>query len=58
VNDVNKTTPHAARRPHQHTAVTTHLLRRREGVPYEVERKFCIDCQRVLDERPLRRAAA
>ena len=26
--------------------------------PYEVERKVCKACARVLDERPLRRAAA
>jgi NMD protein affecting ribosome stability and mRNA decay len=43
---------------HRHTAVTTHLLRQRAGVPYEVERKICSSCRRVIDERPLRRAAA
>jgi hypothetical protein len=46
------------RPPHRHKAVTTHLLRQREGVPYEVERKLCSECRRVLDEKPLRRAAA
>jgi len=30
----------------------------RAGVPYEVERKMCSSCRRVLDERPLKRAAA
>jgi len=43
---------------HRHVEVTTHVLRQRAGVPYEVERKVCSSCQRVLGERPLRRAAA
>jgi NMD protein affecting ribosome stability and mRNA decay len=43
---------------HQHSAVVTHLLKQRSGVPYEVERKICTSCNRVLDERPVRRAAA
>jgi NMD protein affecting ribosome stability and mRNA decay len=43
---------------HRHSAVVTHLLRQHSGVPYEVERKTCKDCNRVLDERLLRRAAA
>lgn len=43
---------------HRHTEATTHLLRQRAGVPYEVEQKICTSCQRVLDERALRRAAA
>jgi hypothetical protein len=50
-------TPAATKR-HEHTAVTMYLLRRRSGVPYEFERKICSACSRVLDERPLRRAAA
>jgi hypothetical protein len=49
------TTPHQL---HRHTARTVHVLRQRSGVPYEVERKVCSACQRVLDERPLRRTAA
>jgi hypothetical protein len=44
--------------PHQHTEVVKHVLRQRAGVPYEVERKVCSACARVLDERPLKRAAA
>jgi hypothetical protein len=56
VNDMAKTTQDPAE--HRHTARTTHLLARRSGVPYEVERKVCTACLRVLDERPLRRAAA
>jgi hypothetical protein len=43
---------------HQHQARTVHLLRQRAGVPYEVARTVCAQCSRVLDERPLRRAAA
>jgi hypothetical protein len=43
---------------HRHSAVVTHLLRQRSGVPYEVERKICSACNRVLDERLLKRAAA
>lgn len=48
----------AATERHEHRAVTTYLLSRRSGIPYEVERKVCSACSRVLDERPLRRAAA
>jgi hypothetical protein len=44
--------------PHKHTPVTTYELRRREGIPYEYERKVCTGCRQVLEERPLRRAAA
>jgi ribosomal protein L37E len=47
-----------ASRPHRHRAVTTHTLGQRGGVPYEVERTVCATCGQVLDERPLRRAAA
>jgi len=43
---------------HEHRAVVVHVLRRRDGVPYEVERRVCTTCARVLDERPLRRADA
>jgi NMD protein affecting ribosome stability and mRNA decay len=46
------------RQDHRHTAVTRRAIRQRAGVPYEVERKVCKACARVLDERPLRRAAA
>jgi NMD protein affecting ribosome stability and mRNA decay len=44
--------------PHRHRAVVTHVLRQRAGVPYEIERKVCSSCARVLEERPLKRAAA
>lgn len=45
-------------RAHKHTPVTIHALRQRAGIPYEFERTVCADCRRVLDERPLKRAAA
>jgi len=34
------------------------VLRQRAGIPYEIERKVCSSCRRVLDERPLRRTSA
>ena len=43
---------------HKHTSVTFHTIRQRAGIPYEIERKVCSSCRRVLDERTLRRAAA
>ena len=44
---------------HQHKQTSiTHAIRQRSGIPFEVERKVCADCKRVLDEKPLRRAAA
>lgn len=58
MSDMAQISPKGAERTHEHMAVTTHLLRRRSGVPYEVERKVCTACRRVLDERPVRRAAA
>jgi NMD protein affecting ribosome stability and mRNA decay len=46
------------KRPHKHTAVTIHAIRQRAGVPYYVERKICSNCQRLLDEKTIKRAAA
>ena len=43
---------------HTHKVVTLHALEQRSGIPYEVERHVCSACRRILDERPLRRAAA
>jgi hypothetical protein len=43
---------------HKHREVTVLAIRQRSGVPYEVERKVCTACRRLLDEKPLRRAAA
>ncbi len=44
--------------PHKHHAVSTRLLVKREGVPYEIARTVCKDCDRVLSEQAVRRAAA
>jgi hypothetical protein len=43
---------------HEHVAKRVHLLMQRSGVPYEIERHVCASCARVLDEKPVRRAAA
>ena len=43
---------------HEHHAELVHVLLQRAGVPYEAEQKVCADCHRVLDETPVRRAAA
>ena len=44
--------------PHRHIAVTIHVVGQRDGVPYELERKVCKACARLLEETPVRRAAA
>jgi hypothetical protein len=46
------------KRIHKHTAVTTVAIRQRSGVPYQVERKVCASCRTLLEEKPVRRAAA
>jgi hypothetical protein len=46
------------KRAHKHTAVTTRAIRQRNGVPFEVERKICRECRRLLDEKPLKRVPA
>ena len=43
---------------HKHVAKRVHVLMQRAGIPYEVERKVCADCARVLDETTVRRTAA
>jgi NMD protein affecting ribosome stability and mRNA decay len=43
---------------HEHIAKREHVVLQRAGVPYEVERQVCTDCKRVLDEKPVKRAAA
>jgi len=43
---------------HEHVAKRVHVVLQRAGVPYEVERQVCTDCSRVLDEKPVKRAAA
>jgi hypothetical protein len=49
---------HLPEHEHQHTVALVHVVLQRAGVPYEVELRMCTECQQVLDERPLRRAAA
>jgi len=44
--------------PHRHTKVTSYALRQQQGIPYEIERVQCSQCNRLLEERALRRAAA
>ena len=46
------------KRAHSHRAVHTYVLGQRLGIPYEVERTVCSECRQVLEERPLKRAAA
>lgn len=43
---------------HEHIAKRVHVLLQRAGVPYEVEQQVCADCSRILDEKPVKRAAA
>jgi RNase P subunit RPR2 len=45
-------------RIHKHTTVTMLAIRQRQGIPYEVERTVCSTCRRLLDEKPVKRAAA
>ena len=43
---------------HEHVAKRVHLLSQKAGVPYEVEQQVCQACARILDEKPVKRAAA
>jgi hypothetical protein len=43
---------------HTHVAVVKHTIRQHHGIPFEVERKVCAACARVLDEKPIRRLTA
>jgi hypothetical protein len=43
---------------HEHVAKRVHVLMQRSGIPYEMERQVCTSCRRVLDEKPVKRAAA
>jgi hypothetical protein len=43
---------------HQHVTETIHVLVQKAGVPYEFEQQVCTDCHDVLDEKPVKRAAA
>ena len=43
---------------HEHVAKRVHVLLQKAGVPYEIEQQVCQACARVLDEKPVKRAAA
>jgi hypothetical protein len=43
---------------HEHVAKRVHVLLLRAGVPYEIEQQVCQACARILDEKPVKRAAA
>jgi hypothetical protein len=43
---------------HEHVPKSVHVLMQRSGVPYEIEQQVCTSCARVLDEKPVKRAAA
>jgi NMD protein affecting ribosome stability and mRNA decay len=43
---------------HEHVAKRVHVLLQRAGIPYEMEQQVCEACRRVLDEKPVKRAAA
>ena len=43
---------------HTHNAQVVHVLLQRAGVPYEMEQQVCTSCRRILDEKPVKRAAA
>jgi NMD protein affecting ribosome stability and mRNA decay len=43
---------------HEHVTRRVHVLLQRAGVPYEMERQVCTSCRRVIDEKPVKRAAA
>ena len=49
--------PSNDRSTHLHEAVPVRVLEQRDGVPYEVSMKVCVECNQV-DEQPVRRAAA
>jgi NMD protein affecting ribosome stability and mRNA decay len=55
---MNEPTPNRTPQGHHHEAVTLRAIVQQSGVPYELERKVCTRCSRVLEERRLRRAAA
>jgi hypothetical protein len=43
---------------HEHEAKRVYVLFQRAGVPYEIEQQVCASCAQVLDEKPVKRAAA
>ena len=58
---MNKSRTMIERQPtklHEHVAKRVHVLLQRAGVRYEVEQQVCTGCSRILDEKPVKRAAA
>jgi hypothetical protein len=49
---------HHAITTHEHVAKRVHVLLQKAGVPYEIEQQVCQACAHVLDEKPVKRAAA
>lgn len=43
---------------HEHDPMHVRVLVVRAGIPYETEQQVCAGCLRVLDEKPVKRAAA
>lgn len=43
---------------HEHVAKRVHVLLQRAGIPYEIEQQVCTSCAQIIDERPVKRAAA
>jgi hypothetical protein len=43
---------------HKHDPMHVRVIVLRAGVPYETEQQVCASCLSVLDEKPVRRAAA
>jgi NMD protein affecting ribosome stability and mRNA decay len=43
---------------HEHVTKRVHVLLLRAGIPYEIEQQVCADCARILEEKPVKRAAA
>lgn len=43
---------------HEHVTVVTHVVGRRQGIPYEIARTVCASCARVLAEKPIKRLPA
>jgi hypothetical protein len=43
---------------HEHVPKRVYVVLQRHGVPYEVERQVCVECSRILDEKPVKRATA
>ena len=50
--------PQHQTKAHEHVAKRVHVVLQRAGVPYEMEQQVGTDCSRVLDEKPVKRAAA